>query len=1073
MKVANLIYSWNQVTFQKSTEKIPEKIIPTLDKLYDEFRSFGALLNAKIEMLQNTVVDQSEQDDHELKKMSNLRECLRSAADVVSTASTTLTAEPSDRVSVKNGSEFGDVFVKDANETMLRWMASNTVYEYEDVEAPMPDPSEGSTAGATTEYQSDSDSDIENEMIRALFNDGKKRKEQGDFVVAVRYFRNCLTRFSSNASYASLTSLQSVPTCGVSKAEILELLTDTYCLLGSWSKAKTTMVAKLSITERQVGKKDELYLWDTMKLAELMMKNKEYVEAHLQGRRSLRGFKKLGEPGFEGYEKCLVFLIQLCNEERKLDEEEAYIALLGSHQRKIKRSPSSSGLKTVKSTPGHRPKDIAQPQAVSNPEAMEHRRASTESMQDAHKPLENLNQGGLVGTTQLEARTQIPVRLSRTELKIAARGIPQKAQSNPKPPSGEAVGVVGLDEDLASIQDTSSSVGPQTPATEASFESIESEATSVATEDVLGSGQQTPKSASQPQFSSENLSPKVPVHRDYNPSKPSPRPLRYTSQFIHHTYVPYSVTDFSSMIYKVAAEENAKKTKRTRRTDIEFLTAYCKCFHGRPPYFSSNWGLSGWNCMVKLTNSKGFTVSGYETEALAKKAAAAQACTMYISAADEELVKGTIKRRDPVSDKEVYNPEIDRLEYKEVVPWSLIYTPLSAPAAFLGGIPDITVWSEEDRVANSTDNFGVAGDRASFPSQETSLRRSASDSTVNRSNIPGLGRNILEKATDDTQQRKKHRRNITITHPSDLDKLKTGWSPGDERPVVPQTYALSDHLCPHCNEDMTNISAFLRAKHASRMCTPDSTTNTALGLQESPSCPICSSSLSGMSEDAASVHVNECLDVTQNSVEVLPDSTDTRDEHITPLTLIERPIAPQPWLPDGTWACYLCKSNTLQFFTENKCRSCGKDRDRRSPNSQNGFERQPFDRYRTLLTSLNLNILVTPDGNAVRRKILLLGDPLCGKTYLASIWSQDKAPGPDASILNNFIKKTLIEGHQIELVIWDTTGSDTSAYQRMRRLSYDDVHVVLMCFDIANPDSFENIEHMVGQFTPPDKPCQI
>ena len=57
-------------------------------------------------------------------------------------------------------------------------MSSNTVYEFEDIDTRFPDPSEASTGEAPTEYQSDSDSDIENEMIRSLFNEGKKRKEQ-------------------------------------------------------------------------------------------------------------------------------------------------------------------------------------------------------------------------------------------------------------------------------------------------------------------------------------------------------------------------------------------------------------------------------------------------------------------------------------------------------------------------------------------------------------------------------------------------------------------------------------------------------------------------------------------------------------------------------------------------------------------------------------------------------------------------------------------------------------------------------------------------------------------------------
>ena len=98
---------------------------------------------------------------------------------------------------------------------------------------------------------------------------------------------------------------------------------------------------KLSITERQVGKRDELYLKDLLKRAEIMKENEEYVDAHLQGRRSLRGFKKLGESGFEGYEKCLVLLVQLCSDDGKVDVEEAYAALLGSHQARTQRRSSS------------------------------------------------------------------------------------------------------------------------------------------------------------------------------------------------------------------------------------------------------------------------------------------------------------------------------------------------------------------------------------------------------------------------------------------------------------------------------------------------------------------------------------------------------------------------------------------------------------------------------------------------------------------------------------------------------------------------------------------------------------
>ncbi|KAJ6195056.1 hypothetical protein J3E72DRAFT_377497 [Bipolaris maydis] len=289
------IILWNQVTFQKSTEKIPDKIVPTLDKPYDEFRSFGALLNAKIDKLQFVVVDPNDPDNYKLQYMTNLRECVRSAADVVATASTNLNVDSNGKTTGTCGSDFGDVFVKDVNEPMLRWFASNTVYEYEDVEAPIPAPPDASNGDAMTGYHSDTDSDIENDMIRSLFKE----------------------------------------VCGVSKVELLENITDCYRALGLWAEAKATMGVKLQITEHQVGKKDALYLKDTMKLAEIMMKNHDYVDAHLQARHSLRGFKKLE------------------------DEEEAYAALLSGHTWGVQRSNSKFQSAELD------PADIIQPQLPS------------------------------------------------------------------------------------------------------------------------------------------------------------------------------------------------------------------------------------------------------------------------------------------------------------------------------------------------------------------------------------------------------------------------------------------------------------------------------------------------------------------------------------------------------------------------------------------------------------------------------------------------------------------------------------------------------------------------------------
>lgn len=60
--------------------------------------------------------------------------------------------------------------------------------------------------------------------------------------------------------------------------------------------------------------------------------------------------------------------------------------------------------------------------------------------------------------------------------------------------------------------------------------------------------------------------------------------------------------------------------------------------------------------------------------------------------------------------------------------------------------------------------------------------------------------------------------------------------------------------------------------------------------------------------------------------------------------------------------------------------------------------------------------------------------------------------------MNHFIKSVAIESCQVELVIWDNTGINEN--DRLRRLSYKDVHMLLICFDISDPDSFENVEYM-------------
>ena len=54
-----------------------------------------------------------------------------------------------------------------------------------------------------------------------------------------------------------------------------------------------------------------------------------------------------------------------------------------------------------------------------------------------------------------------------------------------------------------------------------------------------------------------------------------------------------------------------------------------------------------------------------------------------------------------------------------------------------------------------------------------------------------------------------------------------------------------------------------------------------------------------------------------------------------------------------------------------------------------------------------------------------------------------------------FVRFLQIDGVPVELALWDTAGQED--YDRLRPLSYPDTDVILLCFAVDNPDSFENV----------------
>ncbi|EDR10433.1 uncharacterized protein LACBIDRAFT_148214, partial [Laccaria bicolor S238N-H82] len=91
----------------------------------------------------------------------------------------------------------------------------------------------------------------------------------------------------------------------------------------------------------------------------------------------------------------------------------------------------------------------------------------------------------------------------------------------------------------------------------------------------------------------------------------------------------------------------------------------------------------------------------------------------------------------------------------------------------------------------------------------------------------------------------------------------------------------------------------------------------------------------------------------------------------------------------------------------------------------------------------------------IRRKLVIVGD-YGGKTSLLIAFSKGTFPEISVpTVFENYVADIEVDGKHVELALWDTAGQED--YDRLRPLSYPDSHVVLMTFNIANPDSLDNV----------------
>lgn len=89
-------------------------------------------------------------------------------------------------------------------------------------------------------------------------------------------------------------------------------------------------------------------------------------------------------------------------------------------------------------------------------------------------------------------------------------------------------------------------------------------------------------------------------------------------------------------------------------------------------------------------------------------------------------------------------------------------------------------------------------------------------------------------------------------------------------------------------------------------------------------------------------------------------------------------------------------------------------------------------------------------------KVVVVGDGGCGKTSLLMVFAKGEFPKVYIpTVFEKYSAPFHINGKQVQINLWDTAGQED--YDRLRPLSYSEAHAIIMCYDVTNPPSFDNI----------------